>query len=433
MKKIKPKQKNRIIKSRYQAIFENSVLGITITDEDGKILQANNRWLEMMGYKRKEVINENIMKFIAEDNRNADVGLIDKLMEDRVGSYDIERKYLRSDGKVFWARLFMTILDSEKKIKLGMIQDITNEKLEKEVLERSEKRFRNIVKEVASEISITDIDEKTNSKMALQIEKINIELENMFKKELEENRRKEAFIIYQARLAAMGEMIGNIAHQWRQPLNNLGLIIANIEDAYHYDELDDEYLNHSVGKCKKLIQKMSDTIDDFRDFFNPNSVKSNFSIRDSILSTLDLLEENLRFNSINVEFEYSEDLIGYGYSNQYLQSVFNIIKNSIDSLSITDRDNKTISISLSQDDNMATVDFKDNGIGFSKDIKEKIFDIYFTTKEGSKGTGLGLHITKTTIENNMNGSVEIIDTKIGANIRVSIPKATKEDHDGQYR
>lgn len=430
MKKIKPKQKNRIMKSRYQAIFENSVLGITITDEDGKILQANDRWLEMMGYKKQEVIDENIMKFVAEDNRHADVGLIDKLMEDRVESYDIERKYLRSDGKVFWARLFMTILDSEKKIKLGMIQDITDEKLEKEVLERSEERFRNIVKEVASEISITKPSEIANIKMSLQIEKINIELEKMFKKELEENKKKEAFIIYQARLAAMGEMIGNIAHQWRQPLNNLGLIIANVQDSYNYGELDSESLDFSVKKCKKMIQKMSDTIDDFRDFFNPNSVKEKFSINDSITSTLDLLEENLRFNGIKVEFEQSEELMGYGYSNQYLQSIFNIVKNSIDSLESTDRSCKTITILLSQDDKMVTADFKDNGIGFSDEIKEKIFDIYFTTKEGSKGTGLGLHIAKTTIENNMHGSVEIIDTQVGANIRVSIPKATREDHNG---
>ena len=430
MKKIKPKQKKTIIKSRYQAIFENAVLGITITDDAGTILQANNRWLELMGYKRDEVIATDIMNFVSEDNRKADVGLIDQLMDDRVESYDIERKYLRKDGNVFWARLFMTILDSEKRIKLGMIQDITDEKLEKEVLERSEKRFRNIVKEVASEISITELSERTNNKMALQIEEINIELENMFKKELEENRRKEAVIIYQARLAAMGEMIGNIAHQWRQPLNNLGLIIANIEDAYHYDELDDQYLDSAVNKCKKLIQKMSDTIDDFRDFFNPNSTKSRFSIRDSILSTLDLLEENLRFHSIKVEFEDCEDLIGYGYSNQYLQSVFNIINNAIDSLASVDQDNKIIKICLSQDDKMATVDFKDNGAGFSEDVKSKIFDIYFTTKEGSKGTGLGLHITKTTIENNMNGRVEVIDSQIGANIRVSIPKATEEDQDG---
>lgn len=434
------KTEKKIIRSRqrYQAIFENSVLGITITDKDGLIMQVNDKWLNMMGYSREEVLNKNIMNFIAEDNKDADTELINKLMEDRLESYDLERKYVRSDGRVFWGHLFMTTIydqDSEDKVKLGMVQDITNRKLEEEVLKRSEKRFRKIITEVASGISNTDeneIDEYTDNivdgrnKLLLKLEEINLELEKMFKKELDENKRKEALIIYQARLAAMGEMIGNIAHQWRQPLNNLGLIISNIQDAYTYGELTEEYLNSSVERCRNLIIKMSETIDDFRDFSNPHSEKEVFSVSERILTVIDLVEENLRFNNIKVELKDDLKIKGYGYPNQYLQAVFNIINNSIDALVSSKKENKKIEITISENENMVVADFEDNGIGLSKDIEDKVFDIYFTTKDKTKGTGLGLYITRTIIENHMNGYVEILGCDKGAKIRVSIPKIREE-------
>ncbi|AFS77173.1 PAS/PAC sensor signal transduction histidine kinase [Gottschalkia acidurici 9a] len=431
---------------RYQAIFENSVLGITITDKDGTILQVNDKWLNMMGYKREEVLNKNIINFIAEDNKHADTELINKLMKDMVESYDLERKYVRSDGRVFWGHLFMTTIDdkdNDEKVKLGMVQDITNRKLDEEVLKRSEQRFRSIITQVASGISNTENSDKSSlyeddlkdienivdrkNKLSLKLEEINIELERMFKKELDENKKKEALIIHQARLAAMGEMVGNIAHQWRQPLNNLGLIISNIQDAYEYNELNKHYLSTSVERCRNLISKMSDTIDDFRDFLNPNNKKEKFSIRESILTVIYLLEENLKFNNVKVELSGLESVSGYGYSNQYLQAVFNIINNSIDALVSSNKKDKYILINISENSEMVIVDFKDNGIGLSKDIEEKIFDIYFTTKDSSKGTGLGLYITKTIIENNMRGKVEIIDVNEGADIRVAIPKIKEEN------
>jgi signal transduction histidine kinase len=249
-----------------------------------------------------------------------------------------------------------------------------------------------------------------------------IELKKAFDEEIEENKRKEAVIIYQARLAAMGEMIANIAHQWRQPLNNLGLVLSNVEDAYDFNELDKEFLHNSIEKSRKLISKMSNTIDDFRYFTNPQNKKETFIIYESILSVIDLMEENLRFNNIKVNFDQISMTTAHGYANQYSQAIFNIISNSIDALISSNKNNKKINIAIFEESNNVLVEIKDNGGGINKEIGDKIFDIYFTTKQKSKGTGLGLYITKMIIENNMHGRIEWENVDDGVLMRVSIPR-----------
>ncbi|MGF7058267.1 ABC transporter substrate-binding protein [Brassicibacter mesophilus] len=434
---------NRIIKSkqRYEAIFSSAILGITITSKEGIILQANEKWLSMTGYSEKEILGKDIREFIDDDSDKNIIKKIGDFNSGKINNYEIERKYKRRDGSIFWGKLFMTSIydqDSERKVNLGMVVDITNRKIEEETVKRSEKRFRNIIKEVASQISdnenagsflIKDNDfndaynsDNERSRLSLKLEKINLELERMFKKELDENKRKEALLIYQARLAAMGEMIANIAHQWRQPLNSLGLILSNIEDAYIYNELDNEYLHSSVEKSRRLILKMSETIDDFRYFSSPNNKKEKFSIYDNIKILLELVEENLRFNDIKVKFEDIKNIEAYGYANQYSQAIFNIINNSIDALSVSSTEDKEIRISIHEEKDMAIVEISDNGGGISSDIADKIFDVYFTTKQGSKGTGLGLYITKIIIENNMDGKIQWENTLDGICMKVAIPK-----------
>lgn len=258
---------------------------------------------------------------------------------------------------------------------------------------------------------------------------VNLTAKNtILQNEIAENKRKEALIIHQARLAAMGEMIANIAHQWRQPLNNLGLVISNIEDAYLYNELDSNFFSESTEKCRKLISKMSDTIDDFRYFLNPKSERKKFSVHKDIVAVLDLVGENLRFHDIDIIFEKTTPAKAYGYANQYSQAVFNIINNSIDALIISRNTVKEIRISIYEEDDTIISEFKDNGGGISEDIVEKVFDMYFTTKEKSNGTGLGLYITRMIIENNMGGNIDLENINSGVCMRISIPKHGGEEN-----
>ncbi|MTI67890.1 MAG: GHKL domain-containing protein [Firmicutes bacterium] len=266
---------------------------------------------------------------------------------------------------------------------------------------------------------------KRNKKLKKEIQERK-QVEKMYKHELRENKRKEALIIYQARMAAMGEMIANIAHQWRQPLNSLGLILENIKDAYNYNELDTNYLHNSLDKSRNLIDKMSETIDDFRYFLNPNNNKEKFIVYEKVKSVLDLIEEKIKYNNIKITYKNIDMVKAYGYPNQYSQAIFNILNNSIDALE--GEENKEIKISIYKSKDMIVTEIIDNGEGISEDIKDKIFKMYFTTKKSSKGTGLGLYMTKKIIEN-MDGYLSFKNLNKGLLMKVEIPRY-KGDLDG---
>ena len=258
--------------------------------------------------------------------------------------------------------------------------------------------------------------------MIVKLERINMKLEKMFKKEMDENKRKEALMIYQSKFAAMGEMIGNIAHQWRQPLSSLGLIMSNIEDMYEYNDFDKDNFDELMRKAKQLIYKMSQTIDDFRYFFKPKIEKELFSLYDSISTTLELCEENLRFNKIAIEIKRNRNPRAYGDSNQYSQVIFNIINNAIDALMESRRNNKKIEVIIDEYEGINIVEIIDNAGGINKDIMDKIFEPYFTTKSDKKGTGLGLYMSKMIIEKNFNGKIEFYNTDQGVSFKITIPK-----------
>lgn len=247
------------------------------------------------------------------------------------------------------------------------------------------------------------------------------ELKIAFDRQLEENKQKEALIIHQARLAAMGEMMANIAHQWRQPLNNLGLVLTNLEDAYRHNELTAEVMNTAVDKARRIISRLSNTIEDFRDFLNPRTQKEFFYIYEAVVSVLDLMEDNLKFNHIAVEFARLEMVCAYGYANQYAQAVFNVLNNSFEILKHSLRSDKKIILRIYEEEEMAVLEIEDNGGGIPEEIGDKIFEIYFTTKHKEKGTGLGLYITKTIIEQKMGGRISWHNTGEGLCMKLEVP------------
>lgn len=248
----------------------------------------------------------------------------------------------------------------------------------------------------------------------------------LLKEELKENKRKEGIILYQSRLAAMGEMIGNIAHQWRQPLNNLNLLLSNIEDCTTDDEIDVQYINTSVERAKLLTKQMSNTIDDFRYFFNPKDNKESFYILDGVKLTLDILDDKIRYKNINLILTDISLVKIYGYKNQYAQALFNIINNSIDALAPLNIDNKQLSISIYEEGEMGVCEILDNGGGIEEEIQDKIFEPYFTTKESQEGTGLGLYMTNIIIKN-MGGRIEWRNTSDGVLMKVLTPKGSENN------
>lgn len=248
-----------------------------------------------------------------------------------------------------------------------------------------------------------------------------ITMKRLFDKEMEENKKREALMIYQSRLAAMGEMIGNIAHQWRQPLSGLAMIYNNIIDAYKYDELDENYLEAQGVRHADLVKFMSSTIDDFRFFFDPKTEKRDFLISSVSDRTLDFLKETIRLNNIEVTVKLENDVLINGLPNQLSQVLFSIIKNAIDAIVQNNREEKKIFLYISSLDGKLTMTILDSGGGVDEKYLPKLFDAYFTTKDEQTGTGLGLYISKVIIEKNFKGSINAVNKENGLCITINFP------------
>lgn len=254
------------------------------------------------------------------------------------------------------------------------------------------------------------------SRYLLQIQRNELEeyknlLEDKVESEIDKRRAQEVLMIQQSRLASMGEMIGNIAHQWRQPLNTLALVIQNLKDSYYFGELDDLQLNKFVDNSNELIQKMSSTIDDFRYFFNPNNEKKSFNVDAIICESLNLIEAMLRSNNISLEKEMGSNIFIHGYSNEFSQVILNIINNAKDALIQNKTDDRKIKIELSSEDGKIVVAISDNAGGIPEAIIDQIFNPYFSTKEQMNGTGIGLYMSKVIIEDHMLGKLRVENIK----------------------
>jgi len=246
-------------------------------------------------------------------------------------------------------------------------------------------------------------------------------LEIRVAEEVARNMEQERLLIQQSRLAAMGEMIGNIAHQWRQPLNALGLSLQNIKDAYEFGELDREYLHDTTEKSMRLIKKMSATIDDFRNFFKPNREKTAFNLAEAATQALEILAATFRHQDIHVHLDSDNAVMAWGFPNEYSQVLLNILNNAKEALLASRISGGAIHIRIARSGDLASVTVRDNAGGIPADILPKVFDPYFTTKE--KGTGIGLYMSKMIIEGNMDGMIEARNVEGGAEFTVSCPLA----------
>ncbi|GFO58337.1 hypothetical protein GMST_06620 [Geomonas silvestris] len=236
---------------------------------------------------------------------------------------------------------------------------------------------------------------------------------------VEELREKERLLAQQSRQAAMGEMIGNIAHQWRQPLNALALTIQQLPLLHKLGELNEKVLEESIRKAMKLIKHMSRTIDDFRDFFSPDKEITEFRIDKAVHKALELLRDSLVERSIAIEVSGARELTARGYPNEYAQVLLNILVNARDAFDSNPVPEPRISIQMEYHAAKAVVTVTDNAGGVPAGILDSIFEPYFSTK-GLQGTGIGLYMSKTIIERNMRGTLSVRNTGSGAQFRIEI-------------
>ena len=235
------------------------------------------------------------------------------------------------------------------------------------------------------------------------------ELDKRVKEEVAKVKEKEQLLMQQSKLAALGEMLGNIAHQWRHPLTHLSLLIQNMELAYKKNKLDDKYMEKFKKNSMNQINYMSKTIDDFRNFFKEDKEKVEFNVNDAIKEVVFLLEGRIKNNGIDIEIIEAKQKYIFGFRNEFLQVIMNILNNAIDVLDEREIKNKKIWITIDNE-----IKIEDNAGGIGKDIINKIFEPYFTTKFQSQGTGIGLYMSKIIITKHFQGDLFAYNSDNGA-------------------
>jgi len=284
-------------------------------------------------------------------------------------------------------------------------------------------------------LNIIDISERKEYEERL--ENLNRDLENKVAAEIVKRRKQEQLLFQQSKLAAMGEMVGAIAHQWRQPLNTLGLLVQDMEDAEMYGELNHDYVQEIKNSAMAQIMHMSQTIDDFRNFYKPSKQKENFNIIDMTFEVFNLVHSQLRNSGINYSLKVNKDgksqfcedinckgsfedipVLIEGFSNEYKQVLINLIYNARDAILNKKEEGNSgqgyIKVEIEDLEYKIIISVQDTGGGVDEAVMGRVFEPYFTTKDEGKGTGLGLYMSKIIIEDNMSGKMWIDNGEEGA-------------------
>ncbi len=394
---------------QYQEAIENSNI-VSKTDVNGIITFVNDEFCKISGYTQKELIgkNHNIV-------RHPDVPASKfRLLWKTIKAKKIFKgtvKNLAKDGSTFYVNTtVIPILDENGEIEefIAIRYDVTKEVFYRESLEKKEKELEELNEELEKRV-----EAKTK-----ELKELNATLEKRVKEEIAKNEEKQKVMFWQSRFASLGEMLANIAHQWRQPLTELNLILFSLKKAALREE--PEAVETLYGESKALIQNMSNTIEDFSNFFKPDKEKHHFMLRGSIEEALHILKRVLKRDMIQVKTSY-EDAMVLGISNEFTQVIVNLLKNSRDAFVENGLLLREINISVSKSEDFAFVVVEDNAGGIKEKERYKIFEPYFTTKHTSQGTGLGLFMSKMICEKGFNGSLDVSSKRGLTRFSITIP------------
>jgi signal transduction histidine kinase len=254
------------------------------------------------------------------------------------------------------------------------------------------------------------------------LRELNASFETRVRDEVEANREEEKMLIQKSKMAAMGEMLSMIAHQWRQPLNRLSCILTDIEGSYGSKKLTQERLDEGLREGADLLESMAHTINDYEEFFEPDKEREEVVIADVVAQTLPLIEKSLEARKITLQYLLDCNVSLMIFRNELMQVILNVINNAKEALLERKVENPRIMIETVETGQFVIITVCDNAGGIDDAIAEKIFDPYFTTKERSGGSGLGLYMSKTIMEARLNGELRFENRKEGACFLIKIGK-----------
>jgi len=393
---------------QYRDAIENSNI-VSKTDIYGIITFVNDEFCKISGYSRRELIGQD-HNIVRHPDVPADTFM--RLWQTILTkeTYRATVKNLTKEGNTFYVNTTITpILDTNGEIAefIAIRYDVTREVELKLALEEKEKELTKLNQTLEERVK-----EQTK---ALSI--LNTHLEHRVQEEVEKNEQKQKILFSQSRFASLGQMIANIAHQWRQPLTELNLSLFGLKNASVPEEQDTYYHD-----AKKTIQSMSQTIEDFQNFFNPNKPIEPFDPVESFHDALTLIKKDLKKAKITLHTSLGKGIEITGISNELTQVLINLLQNAKESLAECFDKEKEIYVSILDAKTEIILSVQDNGSGIEEDKLEKIFDPYFSTKHASQGTGLGLFMSRMIVQQSLGGSIRASNNEIGALLTITIPK-----------
>ncbi len=369
----------------HHAMLENLAEGVYAIDIDNVCTYINESACRLLGFKSYEVIGKNTHELFHNKHKNNAIYPVHACPIHMAANHGIsfrgEEWFVTKDGSFVNVHI-ATAPVFENGILIGSVVSFRDIGEEKELYRKLED----------SERSLHELNEQ---------------LEERIQEELAKNREKDALIVRSSRLAALGGLISNIAHQWRQPLNAIAIMVQDVKDTYDDNCLTSEYIDKIVTRSMGEINYMSHTIDSLAHFFRPEHEKKFFSIKNIINKTAEIIIASLSSLNIKLELNISDNASVFGYENEFGQVMLSIIENAKDAIQKSNIENGQITITTKNIEDECVIYIKNDGAPIEESIIEKIFDPYFTTKHSSQGTGLGLYMAKMIIEQNMGGSIDV--------------------------
>jgi PAS domain S-box-containing protein len=399
------KEKTRELQDKLNIIDEHVI--ISETDKKGLITHVSQAFCNISQYTKEELIGKphNIVRH--EDMPAEAFSQVWHTIKDG-GTWRGEVKNRRKDGSYYW--VYSTI--APKVIK-GQIVGYMSMRLDITASKDIEELNKNLEKIVNNK---TDKLNKLNKSLEEKVKEKTHEVFEMMKKE----RQKDKMMLQQSKMAIMGEMIAMIAHQWRQPLSAIKAIIQSIEFKNRLGKLTDEYLESETKKASHTIDHMSKTIDDFRNFFKTDKTETTTSVDELIHSALNFVEHSYHNNTIKVDLELKYKGTIQILSSEFMQVLMNILNNAKDALVDNNIPNRLVTITSKLEDNDIIIKIGDNAGGIPKDIINRVFDPYFSTKS-KNGTGIGLYMSKTIIDDHIGGDLSVENGEDGAIFTIKLP------------
>jgi PAS domain S-box-containing protein len=393
----------------YQEAIENSNI-VSKTNFSGVITFVNDEFCKISGYTKDELIgaNHNIIRHPDVPKETFELLWHTILLKK---PYKSTAKNLCKDGSTVYLNTTITpILDDDDNIKefIAIRYDVTKEVELKIALEKKDKELETLNKTLEQRVS----------EQTAQLLELNQTLEQRVDEEIAKNKEKQKMLFWQSRMASLGQMLANIAHQWRQPLTELSLTMFNIKKSAKNGNPEklDEYYKESLS----IIENMSQTIDDFTNFFNPNKTKEKFFVDFAVDDALLIAKKLIQKDDIKVEKNYDKVEV-FGVLNELSQVIINLIQNSSEAFVYNDIETKCVDIKIFKNNHSVIIEYFDNAGGTDDKILDKIFEPYFTTKHQSNGTGLGLFMSKMIIEKSLNGIIEARNYNNGLKFTIEIP------------